>query len=179
MRMAFDNVYDSRFDGWNSKDHFQGASTNVDGEGRFEMPFDDVYSSAFNGLRSSSHFKGGVTVAEDGPYRPPPRVLTSSRSRRLEPPPRAKFLGSSLGRVSHLTNTIGRVDPQRGAMLNRPDAHAAGWSAGPRAPLDLKSWSMAVTAGTAAEPAGHAAGDAPMRLGGSASQLLFQLPSAV
>ena len=181
MKMAFDNVYGSRYDGWSSQDHFKGGSTDVDGEGPVQMPFDDVYNDTFNGLRSKSHFPEGSLVAEDGPYRPPPRKLTTARSRRMEPPPRQRFLGRDLGRVANLTNTIGRVDFHQGRdLLHWPEAMPAGYSAGPRSPLSLKSLYLAgglepTTAPRQAPPRGT---DAPSPMAGSANQLLFQLPTA-
>lgn len=136
MRMAFDNVYDSRYDGFNSRDHFEGLSTNVAGDALTPcpMPFDTVYNDDFNGLRSKSHFPPsmssplGIHIAEDEPYKPLPRVLTTSRSKRLEPPPRERFLGRGVVSIHDLTSTVARVNPQIGAMLNRPEAHTAGFT---------------------------------------------------
>ena len=48
----------ARYDGFNSRDHFDGRSTNVAGDELTPcpMPFDNVYNNDFNGLRSKSHF---------------------------------------------------------------------------------------------------------------------------
>ena len=113
------------------------------GDGPVEFSFDNIFSDKYNGMKSKSHFQPGSLVADDVPYREPPRILTTSRARRMEPPPRAKFLGRSpvqLARSRELTGPW-RVTPIKDKTSW--DRHVwneiapAGLSSGPRSPLSL------------------------------------------
>lgn len=144
MTMDFDNVYGDRHRGWDTADHFKGGSILMSGDegAPVEMSFDSIYSDKYNGLRSKSHFQRGSLVADDVPYRPPPRVLTTSRGRRMEPPPRAKFLGRGYD-LSKNRELVGpwRVTPIKGKaswdLQKWEEVAAAGLSSGPRSPLSL------------------------------------------
>lgn len=188
LTMGFDNVYGDRHRGWDTADHFAGGSLMMAGDQNapVEFSFDNIFSDRYNGMRSKSHFQRGSLVADDVPYKPPPRILTTSRGRRMEPPPRAKFLGRGHD-LSKNRELVGpwRVTPLKGKLSwdlrTWHDVQPAGLSSGPRNPLSLghiAHGSGALQMGPAggAEVLGQSRNGTPS---GTPKQLLHSLTPAV
>ena len=123
--------------------------------------------------RSKSHFQRGSLVCDDVPYKPPPRILTTSRARRMEPPPRAKFLGRERDN-SKITNLTGswRITPIPKETWQY--MHPAGLSSGPQQPISLQ-WPQANAMAGARTPSQHGGTPLGTPTRGTPTQLLHAL----